>query len=120
MAHVKFPEKQLMELRAFIVLVKSQPEVLFQPEMEFFKNYLESIGGVLPTVETADEPKSCPFAGKPEDDSAKEHQEEPEFVESDVELDLSGVVGMFSFVITRLSEELDFFYIYGNVVLRRT
>lgn len=95
MASVKFPEKQLTELRAFVTLIKSQPEILHQPELEFFKSYIESIGGVIPAVKTTNEPKSCPFSGKPKE-SEKMEEEEDELVESDVELDVSGVIGMFT------------------------
>ena len=71
MASVKFPEKQLTELRAFVTLIKSQPEILHQPELEFFKSYIESIGGVIPAVKTTNEPKSCPFSGKPKESEKK-------------------------------------------------
>lgn len=92
MPDVKLPEKQLTELRAFVTLLKSQPSILHQPDLLFLKEFIESLGGVVPSPETKEAPKSsCPFesaksAPKPED-------EEPEIVESDIELDQSGVVG---------------------------
>lgn len=101
MSGVKFPEKQLTELRAFVALVKSQPSILSQPELQFFKNYIESLGGVIP--ETDSIPKSCPKESCCKEEQPQPQQrarspsppeeKEPDLVESDVELDMSGVIG---------------------------
>jgi suppressor of tumorigenicity protein 13 len=48
MPPVKLPEKQLTELRAFVTLVRGQPSILHQPDMQFFKQFIESFGGVVP------------------------------------------------------------------------
>lgn len=99
MASVKFPDKQLTELRAFVSLVKTQPSILSQPELQFFRDYVESIGGVIPAAEA---PKSCPrdhgHDHKEEEKSKpppQQHDEEPDLIESDVELDNTGVIGKF-------------------------
>ena len=94
MASVKFPEQQLTELRAFVTLVKSQPEILQQPELEFFKSYILSVGGDIPAAKTTEEPKSCPFSGKPKE-SEKMEEEDAGLGESDIELDVTGVIGMY-------------------------
>lgn len=103
MASVKFPDKQLTELRAFVSLIKAQPSILSQPELQFFKDYLESIGGVIPT---ADRPKCCPMdhgEHKSETRTTPPKEEEPELVESDVELDVTGVIGKLLFFLNRTS-----------------
>ncbi len=101
MASVKLPDKQLTELRAFVSLVKTQPSILSQPELQFFKDYIESVGGVIPAAEP---PKSCPRDhghGHKEEEKSKpppqQHDEEPDIIESDIELDNTGVIGKFSF-----------------------
>lgn len=54
MPSVKLPEKQLTELRAFIALVRTQPSILHQPDMQFFKQFIESFGGVIPTEDKSE------------------------------------------------------------------
>ncbi len=95
---MKFPEKQLQDLEAFVLLLKSRPQVLHQPELAFLKNYLESLDAKLPPAESSssgpEPPKQCPFSeGKKAEPSKPEPQPEEEMMESDVELDNSGVIG---------------------------
>lgn len=94
MSSVKIPEKQLTELRAFVTLLKSQPSLLQQTELQFLKEYIESLGGRSPACEVpkTEIPKSCP-AHESHKASTPGADEEPELVESDVELDQTGVVG---------------------------
>lgn len=97
MPSVKFPEKQLTELRAFVTLLKSQPSVLHQPELQFLKDFIESLGGVLPPQEKSEKseiPKSCPaHESHAAPKSAANVDDDPEIVESDIELDQTGVIG---------------------------
>ena len=102
MPGIKIPEKQLTELRAFVTLLKSQPSMLQLPELQFLKEYIESLGGRIPTafqenfsaenIPKTDIPKSCP-ARESHKPSKPSEDEEPEIVESDVELDETGVIG---------------------------
>ena len=71
--------------------------------INFFKNYLESLGAKIPTSEktepsaTGAENKQgeCPFKeGKKTEMPKPAAPEEPELLESDVELDNTGVIGM--------------------------
>ncbi|KAK4029229.1 hypothetical protein OUZ56_022237 [Daphnia magna] len=93
MPSIKIPEKQLTELRAFVTLLKSQPSLLQQPELQFLKEYIESLGGKVPACEIpkTEIPKSCP-AHESHKASVPAEDEEPELVESDVELDQTGVI----------------------------
>lgn len=87
------PQQQLLQLKAFISVLQAKPDILHTPELSFFKEYLESLGATLP-----------PKPEKPDDGGAKEESEEapkaaaepeqvePESEESDVELDMSGVI----------------------------
>lgn len=96
MSGFQFPEKQLTELRAFVTILKAQPSMLHQPELQFFKEYVESLGGNIPAATPKSEiPKSCPAHESHANATPKaaDQDEEPEIVESDVELDQSGVIG---------------------------
>ena len=93
MPAVKLPEKQLTELRAFITLLKSQPSILHQPDLLFFKEYVESLGGVVPQPEKTEQSKTSASQECPRSTPKPAEDEEPEIVESDIELDQSGVVG---------------------------
>lgn len=93
MPGVKLPEKQLTELRAFITLLKSQPSMLHQPELLFFKEFIESLGGIVPQAEKTEKPKPPASQECPKSSPKSPENEEPETVESDIELDQSGVVG---------------------------
>ncbi|KAL7286349.1 hypothetical protein TKK_0019306 [Trichogramma kaykai] len=80
--------EHIAQLKAFIELVDKQPSVIHHPQLAFFKNFLVKLGAKI-TSETTDKPKSETFT-KP----AEEPEEEPEPVseESDVELDMTGVI----------------------------
>ena len=95
---VKFPEKQLAELEAFVTLIKSHPSTLNQPELAFFKKFLEDIGARIPAESSESKPKQCPFSGEGKSQESAKAQPpaadvEPELFESDVELDNEGVIG---------------------------
>ena len=61
--------------------------------MAFFKDYLEGVGGLIPTEDDKSQStKSCPFESKPAE-KPQPPPEEPQLVESDVELDVTGVIG---------------------------
>jgi suppressor of tumorigenicity protein 13 len=94
MPKLPFSAAHLSQLNGFIDLCKNDPKILFSPELAFFKNYIESLGGKIP--ETLSETES-PKADIPEPRKAKEPEAEPEpeveSEESDIELDNSGIIG---------------------------
>lgn len=93
MSEIRFPDKQLTELRAFVTLLKSQPSVLHQPELLFFKEFVESLGGIIPPLTPKSEfSKACP-AHESHTIPQAASDEEQDIDESDVELDQSGVIG---------------------------
>ncbi|CAN1834277.1 Hsc70-interacting protein [Linum perenne] len=91
---------KLKELKNFVDLCKSNPTVLTDPSISFFRDYVESLGGKLPPAayssgsflqrshveEESDEEipdKESPSVEEPEE----EEEEEDEIIESDVELE---------------------------------
>lgn len=98
MSSFKFPEKQLSELQSFVSLIASRPSILNQSELAFFKIFLESWGAKIPaSEETSSKPSapppsssSCPFGSK---SGGPADMEVDDLVESDIDLDDTGVIG---------------------------
>ncbi|CAI0413759.1 unnamed protein product [Linum tenue] len=90
---------KLKELKNFVELCKSNPSVLTDPTLAFFRDYLESLGAKLPPAaysgsvspkkshvdEESDE--EIPEKESPSVEEPEEEEEEDEIIESDVELE---------------------------------
>lgn len=90
-----FPEEAVKQLKSFTDAVKNNPNLLHTPQLLFFKHFIESFGGKVPTYEEHSIPKT---KVEPEESSSSSKVEEEigegeEIVESDVELDNTGVIG---------------------------
>jgi len=92
-------EQELGLLKAFVAGCKSNPSLLHQPELDFFKDYLESLGGTVPppAAPKAEESSSghghshggghghshdgeeCHGHGQPEPAVVEEEEEEEDF-----------------------------------------
>ncbi|KAH6824900.1 tetraticopeptide domain-containing thioredoxin [Perilla frutescens var. hirtella] len=86
-------------LKQFIAQCKADPSILSDPSLSFFRDYIESLGGEIPSSEGASKAKSHVAHESDEDmDDIEEEtqplqeEEEPEIVESDIELDDCDVV----------------------------
>lgn len=89
-----FPEEAVKQLKSFTDAVKNNPNLLHTPQLLFFKHFIESFGGKVPTYEEHSIPKT---RVEPEESSSSSKVEEEigegeEIVESDVELDNTGVI----------------------------
>jgi len=84
------PKAALDQLKGFITLCKAKPEVLHNPDLSFFSDYLLSMGASLPAK--PEEPKHRAPMDPPPKAAAKEEEMEVESEESDVELDMTGVI----------------------------
>ena len=88
------PKAALDQLKGFITLCRSKPEVLHNEELSFFADYLLSMGATLPP-----KPEQKPKEAQKEESKGSAKVEEPETEmeveseESDVELDMDGVIG---------------------------
>lgn len=89
------PEQFMTQLKAFFKLCTLNPTVLCQPELAFVKTFVEHFGGKLPE-RTVNEPKEPVAETEPVPET--EPEPEPESVESDLELDMTGVIGKFYFL----------------------
>jgi len=97
---MSIPQAQLLQLKAFVNVLKAQPAILHTPELAFLREYLESLGATLPPKPEPKEEETKPESAK-EDTPAKEEtpepaeeseEDEPMSEESDVDLDMEGVV----------------------------
>ncbi|KOB63483.1 Hsc70-interacting protein 1 [Operophtera brumata] len=50
MSGCPFSAEQLVQLKAFISACQAEPALLHHPKLEFFKDFLLSMGAVLPPV----------------------------------------------------------------------
>lgn len=90
------PLEHLVHLKDVITYLTLYPDTLHHPELEFFRNYLTSLGASIPPkMSTKEKPKqSEPAPSKPEKTEPTNQSEEKieSDHESDVELDMEGVV----------------------------
>ncbi|TRY73595.1 hypothetical protein TCAL_03347 [Tigriopus californicus] len=96
-----FSSAQIQQLRQFVDALKLKPEFLYDPQLGFLRDYLISLGAVLPQVQASapTEPRGTPMdqsatpEAQPEvQPSADEPETEAEDPESEVELDMTGVI----------------------------
>ena len=104
MASMSFslPKSAVDQLKGFISLMKSKPEMIHNEELTFFRDYLISMGATLPPVPPQEDQGGCcgskPESGcgakaAPPPKEPEKEEMEVESEESDVELDMDGVVG---------------------------
>ncbi|XP_046665366.1 putative protein FAM10A4 [Homalodisca vitripennis] len=88
------PKEAIAQLKVFIHLVKTNPELLHTPDLKFFKDFLESYGGKVPEVssQSQSQSQSSPSKKPTPAPEPKPPTPEPESEESDIELDNSGVI----------------------------
>ncbi|MCE3215295.1 hypothetical protein HAX54_001705 [Datura stramonium] len=93
---------KLNQLKQFVEQCKSDPSILSDPSLSFFCDYIESLGGKLPSsageykakshvVDESDE-EMGDLENEDHKKGAAAEEEEPEIIESDIELDESGIV----------------------------
>lgn len=56
-----FNDEQLGQLKMFVELCKNQPMLLQHPKIAFFKDYITSLGGTIPSAGFT--PKNFPASG---------------------------------------------------------
>lgn len=97
-----FKKEQLIELKFFTEMCIKDPEVLNLPELSFMKDFVKHFGGTVP--------ESRKNEKKPEEFKASEPEieSEPENEDSDIELDMTGVIGKFSRLLFFLKKFLFF------------
>ena len=72
------PNSAIEQLKGFILLCRTKPEILHKPELKFFRDFMESFGATLPTP---------PPAGKAGEKPAQEKEPKPsEDVNMDTEV----------------------------------
>lgn len=94
---MSIPKEQVAQLKAFIELLRLNPAILHTPELQFFKDYIESLGGKISEERSSpshDMPKAQPKRAEPTKPAPAEPQaDDDELVESDIEFDNEGVIG---------------------------
>lgn len=97
----KLPQVALKQLETFVNMVKADPSVLGDPELLFFKEFIESYGGKVPEFKQkpssegsspTEESEKKPTGGATGSSEESAADEGIESEESDIELDTSGVI----------------------------
>ena len=96
MESLPLSKEHLGQLQAFVELIQKQPSFLHHPDLAFFKSYLAKLGAKIPSQEKATEDSNESAEKEPEYEPA------PESEESDLELDMTGVIGMLKINICKL------------------
>ncbi|KAE8723590.1 Tetraticopeptide domain-containing thioredoxin isoform 2 [Hibiscus syriacus] len=114
---------EVADLKLFVDHCKSNPSIIHTPPLSFFKSYLQSLGAQIPADAQTDrggvkmtEPEQNSDAEKPFSSN-----EDDDIVESDIELDNSGVVepdnnppqevcdhAYFAYICCKLDEAIDY------------
>ena len=98
----QLPKAQVDQLQAFVQVLKAKPDILHDPALSFFREYLVSMGAKLPSPPPPKPEKQPSKSPEPEPvpRNEPEEMEQEEVVESepesDVELDMTGVIGKFA------------------------
>ena len=91
------PKAAVDQLKGFISLCKSKPEIIHNEELAFFREYLLSMGASLPPAPEQQQPtggeQKADTKPAPEPTKDEPTEMEVESEESDVELDMEGVIG---------------------------
>ncbi|XP_044727106.1 putative protein FAM10A4 [Chrysoperla carnea] len=77
----------LTQLKKFIEVCKTTPDILHLPDLQFFKDYIISIGGKIPSATKTQSPSEENI-----EEPAMEEEKNDSDPESDLELDMEGVV----------------------------
>lgn len=97
----KLPKAAVKQLEVFVDMVKADPSVLGDPDLAFFKEFIESYGGRVPEFtpkplsegsSPSEESEQKPAGGNTGGSEESAADEGIESEESDVELDTSGVI----------------------------
>lgn len=72
------------------------PSLLYDPKLSFIKDLIEHYGGKIPEAKTNDSSDTkMGFESKPAEPQAESEPVSEESEESDLELDMTGVIGLY-------------------------
>jgi len=81
-------QTKINDLKVFVEAAKANPALLDLPELQFYRDYLKSLGASLPSAPRKESPKR-EFSPPPSEPEPQAPEESPE---SDLELDNEGVI----------------------------
>ncbi|GAB6027262.1 Hsc70-interacting protein [Chamberlinius hualienensis] len=84
-------KEQLLQLSEFVKLCQTYPDILYTPELSFFRDYLMSLGATLPPMTEQPKPQK-PETPTTNEASTSDPPPAEESEESGLELDLEGVI----------------------------
>lgn len=81
-------KEELTLLKSFIQLCQKNPALLHTPELDFFRDFIKSLGGDVGEAPTQPPPPQP----EPQQPKPAAEEEEPAEEESDVDLDMEGII----------------------------
>jgi suppressor of tumorigenicity protein 13 len=70
----KIPAEFIQQAQQFVNLLKTKPDILHAPEMKFFRDYIESLGGKIPQPEPHVHGANCNHSHEHKKPEAQEHR----------------------------------------------
>lgn len=86
-----FKKEELTSLEMFLAYVQTNPSILHDSRLNFFKKFILDCGGKVPSPPEKENSNASHASTESKEPESKEP--EPESEESDIELDMSGVIG---------------------------
>jgi len=111
-----FSDKVTQQLKLFAQQCMSDASLLHDPKLSYIKDLIEHYGGKVPEAKTNDSSDTkTEFENKPEQPQFESVPESEESEESDLELDMTGVIGLSYIFIFCKSNIYICIYIYNIV-----
>lgn len=91
-----FNDKVAEQLKTFARQCIDDPSLLYDPKLSFIKDLIEHYGGKVPEAKTnSSSDTKTEFESKPAEPQAESEPASEESEESDLELDMTGVIGLY-------------------------
>lgn len=91
-----FSDKIAQHLKTFAQLCMDDPSLLYDPKLSFFKDLIEHYGGKVPEAKAnGSSDTKTSFESKPAEPQPTSEPASEESEESDLELDMTGVIGLY-------------------------
>ncbi|XP_012263192.2 putative protein FAM10A4 isoform X2 [Athalia rosae] len=85
-------KEHLIQLKVFTDLCIANPSILLLPDLSFMKSFIEHFGGNVSENKSSDSTSYSKFKPQPAEPNIPTSESQPESDDSDIELDMEGVV----------------------------
>lgn len=94
-----FNDKVAQQLKMFVQQCMNDPSLLYDPKLSFIKDLIEHYGGKIPDAKAnSSSDIKTEFESKSAEPQFESEPESAESEESDLELDMTGVIGLYIYL----------------------